>query len=64
MPADIRRTLLQVQTIHTSMPDAPAEDEIIVALGASISGHPLHRIGDRYQDLKDMGRDVDNPAGV
>ena len=44
--------------------DAPADDEIIVALGASIGGHPLHRIGDRYQDLREMGRDVGNPAGV
>jgi hypothetical protein len=52
------------QTIHVSVQDAPAEDEIIVALGASIGGHPLHRIGDRYQDLREMGRDVDNPAGV
>ena len=52
------------QTIHTVVPDAPSEDEIIVALGASIGGHPNHRIGDRYEDLKDMGHDVDNPAGV
>lgn len=52
------------QTIHTSVPDAPADDEIIVALGASIGGHPLHRIGDRYGDLKEMGRDIDNPAGI
>ena len=34
------------------------------AVGASIGGHPLHRIGDRYKDLKEMGHDVDNPAGV
>tara|TARA_R110002124_G_scaffold109618_4_gene262690 strand:- start:78 stop:674 length:597 start_codon:yes stop_codon:yes gene_type:complete len=52
------------QTIHLNVPDAPAEDEIIVALGASIGGNPHHRIGDRYKDLRDMGRDVDNPAGV
>jgi hypothetical protein len=52
------------QTIHTSVPDAPADDEIIVALGASVGGHPNHRIGDRYADLREMGRDVDNPAGV
>ena len=52
------------QTIHLSIPDAPANDEIIVGLGASIGGHPLHRIGDRYADLKEMGRDLDNPAGV
>ena len=52
------------QTIHTCVQDAPAEDEIIVALGASIGGHPNHRIGNRYEDLKEMGHDVDNPAGV
>ena len=52
------------QTIHTNVPDAPAEDEIIIALGASVGGQPLHRIGNRYDDLREMGRDVDNPAGV
>ncbi|QYX55981.1 amino acid synthesis family protein [Roseovarius sp. SCSIO 43702] len=52
------------QTIHTVIPDAPADDEIVVALGASIGGHPNHRIGDRYADLREMGHDVDNPAGV
>ena len=52
------------QTIHVNVQDAPAEDEIIVALGASIGGHPLHRIGNRYEDLREMGRDVENPAGV
>lgn len=52
------------QTIHLNVPDAPAEDEIIVALGASVGGHPNHRIGNRYEDLKEMGHDLDNPAGV
>ena len=52
------------QTIHLSIPDAPADDEILVALGASLGGHPHHRIGDRYADLRAMGHDVDNPAGV
>lgn len=42
-------------TIQFSIPDAPAPDEIVVALGASIGGRPHHRIGDRYQDLKDLG---------
>ena len=51
-------------TIQTAMPDAPAADEIVVALGASVGGRPHHRIGDRYQDLKDLGRDVQNPAAV
>ena len=52
------------QTIHASVPDAPAEDEIILALGASVGGHPNHRIGDRYADLREMGHAADNPAGV
>lgn len=52
------------QTFHLNVPDAPAEDEIIVALGASVGGHPHHRIGNRYVDLEEMGGDVDNPAGV
>jgi hypothetical protein len=51
-------------TIQTSIPDAPAADEIVIALGASVGGRPHHRIGDRYQDLKDLGQDVANPAGV
>ena len=51
-------------SIHLSIPDAPASDEIIVALGASLSGRPHHRIGDRYSDLREMGHDVDNPTGA
>lgn len=52
------------QTIQTSVADAPADDEILIALGASVGGNPNHRIGDRYEDLREMGRDVENPAGV
>ncbi|MCM2441270.1 amino acid synthesis family protein [Agrobacterium vitis] len=51
-------------TIQTAIADAPAADEIVVGLGASVGGRPHHRIGDRYQDLKDLGQDVANPAGV
>ena len=51
-------------TIQFSIPDAPRDDEVVVALGAAMSGRPHHRIGDRYQDLKDLGHDVDNPAAV
>ncbi|ATU94937.1 amino acid synthesis family protein [Phyllobacterium zundukense] len=51
-------------TIQTAIPDAPTANEIVVALGASVGGRPHHRIGDRYQDLKEMGRDVGNPAAV
>ena len=51
-------------TIQFSIYDAPAVDELVVALGAATRGRPHHRIGDRYSDLKAMGRNVDNPAGV
>lgn len=51
-------------TIQLAVPDAPAADEIVVALGASVGGRPHHRIGDRYQDLKELGHDLDNPAAV
>ncbi len=42
-------------TVHFSVSDAPAPDEILVALGASIGGRPHHRIGDRYKDLEALG---------
>jgi Amino acid synthesis len=51
-------------TIQFAIPDSPRADEIVVVLGAATSGRPFHRIGDRYQDLKEMGHDVDNPAAV
>ncbi|HEY6633542.1 MAG TPA: amino acid synthesis family protein [Rhizobiaceae bacterium] len=41
-------------TIHFAIPDAPAPDEIVVALGASVGGRPHHRIGDRYKDLEEL----------
>ncbi|WP_299783732.1 amino acid synthesis family protein [uncultured Roseobacter sp.] len=51
-------------TVHFAISDAPRADELVIALGAATSGRPHHRIGDRYQDLKEMGHDVDNPAAV
>ncbi|MEZ5774987.1 MAG: amino acid synthesis family protein [Hyphomicrobiaceae bacterium] len=51
-------------TVQFVIPDAPGHDELVVALGASTRGRPHHRIGDRYSDLAQIGRDVDNPAGV
>ena len=51
-------------TIQFSIADAPRANEIVVVLGGSIGGRPHHRIGDRYQDLKDLGHDVENPASV
>ena len=51
-------------TIQFSIPDAPRADEVVIVLGGATGGRPHHRIGDRYQDLKDLGHDVDNPAAV
>ncbi|WP_299046110.1 amino acid synthesis family protein [uncultured Tateyamaria sp.] len=51
-------------TIQFAIPDAPRAEEVVVVLGAATGGRPHHRIGDRYQDLKDLGHDVDNPAAV
>jgi len=51
-------------TIQFAIPDAPRDDEIVVVLGGATGGRPHHRIGDRYQDLKDLGSDVENPASV
>ncbi len=42
-------------TVQFSIDDAPAPDEIVVALGASVGGRPHHRIGNRYQDLEELG---------
>lgn len=44
-------------TITFAIHDAPAPDEVVVALGVAISGRPHARIGDRYQDMKEMGVD-------
>ncbi|MEL6375380.1 MAG: amino acid synthesis family protein [Pseudomonadota bacterium] len=51
-------------TVQFAIPDAPRANEIVVALGGATSGRPHHRIGDRYQDLKELGHDVENPAAV
>lgn len=51
-------------TIQFSIADAPAPDEVVIVLGGASGGRPHHRIGDRYQDLKELGHDVNNPASV
>lgn len=51
-------------TIQFAIADAPRADEVVVVLGAATTGRPHHRIGDRYQDLKDLGHDLDNPAAL
>ncbi len=51
-------------TVQFAITDAPRADEVVLAIAVANGGRPHHRIGDRYQDLKDLGQDVDNPAGV
>ncbi len=51
-------------TLQFNIPDAPGPDEIVVVLGGSTGGRPHHRIGDRYQELKELGHDIENPAAV
>lgn len=51
-------------TIQFSIADAPRADELVIVLGGATGGRPHHRIGDRYQDLKDLGHDLDNPAAI
>lgn len=41
-------------TLEFHINDAPAPDEIIIALGAASSGRPHHRIGNRYMDMEEM----------
>lgn len=44
-------------TVEFHVPDAPAADEILVAIGAASGGRPHQRIGDRFLDMKAMGVD-------
>ena len=44
-------------TLEFSVPDAPAPDEILIAIGVATGGRPHHRIGDRFQDMEDMQHD-------
>lgn len=51
-------------TLQFAIPDAPAADEIVIVIAGASGGRPHHRIGDRYQDLEELGHDVKNPAAV
>lgn len=42
-------------TFEVNIPDAPRADEIVVAIGASTGSRPHPRIGDRHQDMEEMG---------
>lgn len=47
-------------TISFTIPDAPAADEIVIAIGVATAGRPHHRIGDRFEDMKEMGIATNN----
>ncbi|OOR89625.1 peptide synthetase [Moraxella caviae] len=51
-------------TVQFAINDAPAADELVVVLGAATGGRPHHRIGSRYEDLKELGHDINNPAAI
>jgi hypothetical protein len=42
-------------TYELNIPDAPRANEIVVAIGVSTGGRPFPRIGDRHQDIIEMG---------
>lgn len=41
-------------TADIVVPDAPAPDEIVVAIAIANGGRPHQRISDRYIDMKEM----------
>jgi len=44
-------------TMSFQVADAPAPDEILIAIGAADGGRPHARIGDRYQDIAEMEKE-------
>lgn len=42
-------------TLNFQIADAPRPDEILIAIGASDGGRAHARIGDRFQDMEEMG---------
>ncbi len=44
-------------TAEFSIADAPAADEILIAIGVATGGRPHARIGDRFKDMEDMAHD-------
>ena len=42
-------------TLEFTVADAPGPDEVVVAIGAATGGRAFPRIGNRYEDMKEMG---------
>jgi hypothetical protein len=45
-------------TVEFTIGDAPGPDELVVVLGAATGGRLHPRIGDRYQDMKEMAAEA------
>ena len=61
---DAEGTRSHFLTVSFVVPDAPGPDEIVVALGVATGGRPHARIGDRYEDMKELGVDQTGKANV
>ncbi len=46
-------------TLEFTVADAPGPDEMIVAIGAATGGRAFPRIGNRYEDMKELGLEPD-----
>ena len=54
----------QYMNFEVRIPDAPADDEILVALSACSAGRPHPRVGDRAKDEQQLGKTYDGkPVG-
>ena len=49
----------QYMNFEIRIPDAPADDEILVCLAACSAGRPHPRVGDRARDERQLGRTYD-----
>ncbi len=44
-------------TLEYAIADAPAADEIVIAIGVTTGGRPHARIGDRFTDMEELNHD-------
>ncbi len=48
-------------TCEMTIGDAPASDELVVAIAVATGGRPFARIGNRYEDMEEMGTSEASP---
>jgi hypothetical protein len=62
----IRKTASFAETILMEggfpVADAPAPDELIIAIGGATGGRAHPRIGNRYLDMEEMAKDAQRSA--